>query len=65
MISFNEAKKLYGSNKTIGQQVKEESDWLMEQTFWNDSQSKVCYIYDYFHDDFIPYFESEYDVTPT
>ena len=51
MISFNEAKKLYGSNKTIGQQVKEESDWLMEETFWNDPQSKVCYIYDYFHDD--------------
>ena len=33
MISFNEAKKLYGSNKTIGQQVKEESDFLMEQTW--------------------------------
>lgn len=50
MISFNEAKKLYGSNKTIGQQVKEESDWLMEQTWESDVASKVCYIYDYFHD---------------
>ena len=46
MISFNEAKKIYSSNKTIGQQVKEESDWLMEETFWNDPQSKICYIYD-------------------
>ena len=51
MISFNEAKKLYGSNKTIGQQVKEESDWLMEATWDGDIQSKKCYIYDYFHDD--------------
>lgn len=37
--------------KTIGQIYKEQSDWLMEQTFFNDIQSKVCYIYDYFHDD--------------
>ena len=37
--------------KTIGQIYKEQSDWLMEETFWNDPQSKVCYIYDYFHDD--------------
>lgn len=37
--------------KTIGQIHKEESDWLMEATWGNDIQSKVCYIYDYFHDD--------------
>lgn len=37
--------------KTIGQIHKEESDWLMEETFWNDPQSKICYIYDFFHDD--------------
>ena len=37
--------------KTIGQIYKEQSDFLMEETFWNDPQSKVCYIYDYFHDD--------------
>ena len=37
--------------KTIGQIYKEQSDWLMEETFSNDIQSKVCYIYDYFHDD--------------
>lgn len=36
--------------KTIGQIYKEQSDFLMEETFWNDPQSKVCYIYDYFHD---------------
>lgn len=38
--------------KTIGQIYKEQSDFLMEQTWDSDPQSKVCYIYDYFHDDF-------------
>ena len=37
--------------KTIGQIRKEESDFLMETTWENDVQSKVCYIYDYYHDD--------------
>ena len=37
--------------KTIGQIRKEESDFLMEQTWDGDIQSKVCYIYDYLHDD--------------
>lgn len=37
--------------KTIGEIHKEQSDWLMEVTWDNDIQSKVCYIYDYFHDD--------------
>ena len=38
--------------KTIGQIYKEQSDFLMEETWDSDPQSKVCYIYDYFHDDF-------------
>lgn len=37
--------------KTIGQIHKENSDWLMDETFFNDIQAKVCYIYDYAHDD--------------
>ena len=36
--------------KTIGQIYKEQSDELMEWTWNNDIQSKVCYIYDYAHD---------------
>lgn len=36
---------------TIGQTHKENSDWAMEFTWDNDLQSKICYIYDYFHDD--------------
>ena len=38
--------------KTIGQIYKEQSDWAMEQTWDNDEQSKLCYIYDWKHDDF-------------
>lgn len=37
--------------KTVGEISKENSDFLMEQTFENDIQAKRCYIYDYFHDD--------------
>ena len=37
--------------RTVGQVIKEQSDFLMEQTWENDPQSKVCYIYDYVHDD--------------
>ena len=37
--------------KTIGQIYKEQSDWAMEQTWDNDIQSKICYIYDFYHDD--------------
>ena len=37
--------------KTIGQIRKEESDFLMEQTWDGDLQSKTCYIYDFYHDD--------------
>ena len=37
--------------RTVGQQIKEQSDFAMESTWDNDPQSKVCYIYDYKHDD--------------
>lgn len=55
MPSFEAARRIASVKnngaKTIGQIHKEESDWLMEETFWNDPQSKECYIYDYKHDD--------------
>lgn len=51
MPSFREAKRIYGSNLTIGQQLKQMSDMAMEETWGNNIQSKVCYIYDYYHDD--------------
>ena len=37
--------------KTFGQIYKKQSDWAMEQTWDNDIQSKICYIYDFYHDD--------------
>lgn len=55
MPSLETAKRIssvkYNGAKTIGQIYKEESDWLMEETWDDDVQSKICYIYDYFHDD--------------
>lgn len=46
--------------KTLGQIYKEESDFLMEETWDNSIASKTCYIYDYFHDDF---FTDEHGIT--
>ena len=37
--------------KTIGQIYKEQSDFLMEETFLNDIQTKTVYLYDFAHDD--------------
>ena len=36
---------------TTGAMIKNDSDLIMEETWWNDPQSRVCYIYDYYHDD--------------
>lgn len=46
--------------KTLGQIYKEESDFLMEETWDNSITSKTCYIYDHFHDDF---FTDEHEIT--
>jgi hypothetical protein len=55
MPSLNTARQISAAKnngaKTIGQIHKENSDFVMEETFWNDPQSRVCYIYDYYHDD--------------
>ena len=37
--------------KTIGQIYKEQSDFVMEETFLNDIQTKTVYLYDFAHDD--------------
>ena len=36
---------------TVGRFLKEHSDFVMEETWDNDIQSKRAYIYDYYHDD--------------
>lgn len=55
MPSLDTARRIAGAKyngvKTIGQMYKENSDFVMENTWMNDIQSKTCYIYDYLHDD--------------
>lgn len=48
---------------TLGEQLKADSDKLMELTWDGDIQSKRCYIYDYFHDDFITKYADD-GITP-
>lgn len=36
---------------TLGEKLKSDSDKMMEVTWDNDLQSKICYIYDWKHDD--------------
>lgn len=40
--------KTYG--KTNGQVHKTEADYIMNDTWWDDIQSRVGYLYDYYHD---------------
>lgn len=39
------------SYPTLGEKLKSEADQLMELTWDNNEQSKLCYIYDWKHDD--------------
>lgn len=41
----------WNNARTVGQTIKEQSDFAMESTWDNDPQSRTCYIYDYKHDD--------------
>ena len=50
MPSFDSYKKLL-SGKTLGEVHKAESDMVMEATWDTDINTRVCYLYDYFHDD--------------
>jgi len=51
MPSMETYKKLH--NGTIGQEHKRLSDKIMDTTFWTDINSRVGYLYDYYHDDHI------------
>lgn len=42
---------LTNNSKDVGEWHKNNSDFTMEYTWDNDIQSKICYIYDYAHDD--------------
>lgn len=51
MLSFDDYKKKYNNVGTIGQQLKQMSDEVMQETFDNNIVTRQCYIYDYYHDD--------------
>ena len=36
--------------KTTGQVHKTDADFIMNDTWWDDIQSRVAYLYDYYHD---------------
>lgn len=50
------------NSRTIGEIHKANSDWAMDYAWESDISSKVCYIYDYFHDDF---FQDEHGIVRT
>lgn len=57
MPSLQDYRKHYNLHKqnmshtTIGMAQKHNADMIMEQTWDRDIQSKIAYIYDYYHDD--------------
>lgn len=50
MPSLETYRKLHGGS--TGQERKRQSDQIMDFTWWNDIQSRVAYLYDYYHDDY-------------
>ena len=51
MPSFEDMQNRYQNIGSHGQQLKEMSDMVMQHTFDNDIATRLCYIYDYYHDD--------------
>lgn len=52
MLTFRDYKRLNTySTKTNGQLRKHQSDIVMESTWNEDPQSKIAYLYDWYHDD--------------
>ena len=53
MPSLDTYKRLHSGLNTVGQIHKKQSDEVMEATWDNDIATRTCYLYDYWHDDFI------------
>lgn len=51
MPSFESMRNRYQNIGSHGQQLKAMSDMVMQHTFDNDIATRLCYIYDYYHDD--------------
>ena len=50
MPSLSKYRNRFGGPMTSGQAKKLDADLIMDNTWWEDIQSKVAYIYDYYHD---------------
>lgn len=51
MITISSYKKILNPNPlTVGQARQAQANMIMEKTWNRDLQSKICYIYDYYHD---------------
>lgn len=50
MPSRDVARRYLGTVMTIGEQLKQMSDDVMQDTFYNDIQTRKCYLYDIYHD---------------
>lgn len=50
MPSFESLKRVSGAPKTLGQVRRDNSNLIMEATWDGDPQSRIAYLYDYFHD---------------
>ena len=51
MLSFEDMQRIHQNVGTHGQQLKVMADMVMQETFDRDLQTRLCYIYDYYHDD--------------
>lgn len=51
MIDFQTAMNYYGCNTSLGQRRKSNSDMIMDASWDGDIQSRIAYLYDYYHDD--------------
>ena len=52
MPSLDTYKRMKGNASAIGQVHKNQSDQVMEMTWYTDLATRTCYLYDYWHDDF-------------
>ena len=49
MPSFIDCQQYYGVECT-GDEKRDNANMIMEETWWDDLQSQVAYLYDYYHD---------------
>ena len=49
-INFDDFKAIHNGVSIPGRARKAQSDVIMKESWWQDIQSQMCYIYDYYHD---------------